>query len=70
MLMTHNDLRMFKAVQRHLDDKQAVQQLHIRTVETVDAAHTHGGPVFMSVGQVIQLDVVDEKSKRRLDDEP
>ena len=61
MLMTHNDLRMFKVVQRRLEEKESVQSLHIRAVETVDAAHTHGGPVFMSVGQVIQLDVVDQK---------
>jgi len=69
MLMTKTDLRQFKAIQRHLDEKQAVQSLNIIASECPAPTLTHGGPVFLSVGQVIQLDVVDEKHKRRLEDE-
>ena len=67
-MMTKADLRQFKAIQRHLDEKQAVQSLHIRAAEYHSPALTHGGPVFMSVGQVIQLDVVGE-SRRLLEGE-
>ena len=62
--MTHQDLRQFKAVQHKLDDHQPVQSLKIRTVGAPAPSETHGGPVFMSVGQVIQLDTVAETARR------
>jgi hypothetical protein len=65
MMMTKTDLRQFKAIQRHLDEKATVHSLHIRASAYERPEKTHGGPVFMSVGQVIQLDVVGE-SKRLL----
>ena len=67
--MTRTDLRQFKAVQHHLDDKQKIQTMRIKTVGAPDPSETHGGPVFMSIGQVIQLDIVSEKA-RLLADEP
>lgn len=60
--MTKQDLRQFKAVQRHLDDKDKVNSLRIKTVGAPTPSETHGGPVFMSIGQVIQLDTVAESS--------
>ena len=66
MMMTKQDLRQFKAIQRHLEEKQTVHSLHIRASAYERPELTHGGPVFMSVGQVIQLDVVGE-SRRFLD---
>ena len=65
-MMTKQDLRQFKAIQRHLEEKQTVHSLHIRASAYERPELTHGGPVFMSVGQVIQLDVVGE-SRRFLD---
>ena len=70
--MNKQDLRQFKAVQHKLTDKESVETLYIRASECPTPSLTHGGPVFMAVGQVIELDVVGEGSKRRLDtvDEP
>jgi hypothetical protein len=69
MLMTKTDLRQFKAVQHRLEDKQGLQWLRIRTAAAPTPALIHGGPVFISVGQVVQLDVVGEDLSRRLADE-
>ena len=68
--MTQNDLRQFKSVQHQLDEKQNVHTQYIKTTGCPNPADTHGGPVFMSVGQVLKLDVVGEKSIRLLDDAP
>ena len=62
-------MRQFKAVQYHLEEKQSVQTLMIAASEAPTPDLTHGGPVFMSVGQVVELEVVGEKSSRRLEDE-
>ena len=62
-LMTHQDLRTFKAVQHKLEEKQKVQSLMIRTVGAPEPSETHGGPVFMSVGQVLQLDTVEDAAE-------
>lgn len=71
MMMNQQDLRQFKAIQTHLEEKQSVQTLQIRASECPAPETTHGGPVFMSVGQVIQLDIVgEEKTRRLLEDEP
>ena len=70
MLMNQSDLRQFKAVQHKLEEKQSVNYQYIKTSGCPAAAETHGGPVFMSVGQVLKLDVLgEEKSRRLLDDE-
>lgn len=41
---------MFKAVQHHLEEKEKVNSLRIRTVGAPAPSETHGGPVFMSIG--------------------
>lgn len=61
MLMTTNDLRQFKAIVAHLEAKQSIHTTFINTVAAPTPDETHGGPVFMSVGQVIELDVVGEE---------
>ena len=38
--------------------------MRIKTVGAPSPASTHGGPVFMSIGQVIQLDLAEEKTRR------
>ncbi len=53
MMMTSTDLRQFKVVQHKLADNESVQSLTIRTAAAPNASLTHGGPVFLSVGQVI-----------------
>ena len=67
MLMTKEDLRTFKAIQTKLDDKQHVQTLKIKTTGAPSPAQTHGGPVFMSVGAIIELDVVEDHARRLQD---
>ena len=54
---------MFKAVQHKLEEKQKVQSLMIRTVGAPTPSETHGGPVFMSVGSVLQLDTVQDAAE-------
>lgn len=64
MLMTQTDLRQFRAVVHHLEAKQHVHHTWINTVPTPKPDETHGGPVFISVGQVIELDVSRSASRR------
>ena len=56
-------MRQFKAVLHKLEEKQQVQSLRIKTVGAPAPAETHGGPVFMSIGQDIELDTVEETSE-------
>lgn len=53
MLMTNADLNTFKQVQHKLNKDEDVQYLTIRTQAAPSADLIHGGPVFISVGQVI-----------------
>lgn len=69
MLMTKTDLRQFKAIQTKLEEKQSVNTYWIKAAPAPKPDMTHGGPVFMSVGQVVDIDLVDEKATRRLEGE-
>ena len=66
MLMTKADLYHFKSAQHHLNEKDAVQSIYVRASECPALDQPNGGPVFMSVGQVIQLDIVGETHGRLL----
>ena len=69
MLMNKQDLRQFKVVQRKLEEKESVETIYIRASEAPTPSQTHGGPVFMALGEVVELDVVGDHPKRRLDEE-
>jgi hypothetical protein len=70
MLMNKSDLRLFRVVQRHLENNEAVQTVWSRTPQAPHAQSTPGGPVFVTAGQVVELDVMDQNGKRFLDGEP
>jgi hypothetical protein len=60
MLMTKNDLRLFRMVQRKLEEGESVQTVWSTAPKAPHAKQTPGGPVFVTAGQVIQLDVVQD----------
>ena len=64
MLMNKDDLRMFRAVQTKLTEGQGVQTVWSRTPNAPTPQKTPGGPVFVTAGQVIKLDIV--SNDRRL----
>ena len=66
MLMKTDDLRMFRAVQTKLTEGQSVQTVWSRTPNAPNPTKTPGGPVFVTAGQVIKLDIV-SNDRRMLD---
>lgn len=68
MLMTKTDLRLFRMVQRHLEQGESVQTVWSRTPQAPHSTTTPGGPVFVTAGMVVELDVV-TSDKRMLEDQ-
>ena len=65
MLMNKDDLRTFRAVQTKLYEGESVQTVWSNTPNAPYPDKTPGGPVFVTAGQVVKLDIVSD-SRRML----
>jgi hypothetical protein len=60
MLMNEEDLRTFRAVQTKMTAGQSVQSVWSKTPNAPYPKETPGGPVFITAGQVVTIDVSTE----------